>query len=85
MTSGNAPVMEEQLSCFIMTITTMTDGFGEVKTRFESLIDAVLTKALEAATVERIGSVSTGMWIRNVKIPSHAINTNIDHLNASFQ
>ena len=57
-----------------MAITTMveemkkqtSDEFSEVKTHLDSLVDAVLKKAPEETTVQNIGSIKTGRWIRNV-------------------
>ena len=63
----------------------VTDGFGEVKTCLDSLIDVVLNKVPKATTVQKFGSINTGTWIKNVEIPSHAIETNSEELNASLQ
>ena len=88
---------EEKLSRIIAAITTsndatreqmkkkMTDRFHEVKTRLDSLIDAVLNKVLEATTVQKVGLINTRTQIQNVQIPSHAIKTNSEDLNTSLQ
>ena len=56
-------------------------GFGEVKTLLDSLVDAILKKEPEEATVQDLSSISTGMQIQNVQIPPHVIETNKRDLN----
>ena len=53
-----------------------TDGFSEVKTHLDSLVDAVLKKAPKAASIQNLGLINTRTRIRNVQIPLHAIETN---------
>ena len=62
-----------------------TEGFSEVKNRLDSLFDVVLKKALEVATVQDLGSFSTGKWARNVQILLHVIETNNEDLSDSLK
>ena len=65
--------MEAELKWIIKVITDVTyalaeemkksvqEEFAKVRTWIDSLCDAVLKKALEGATVQDFGSISTGM------------------------
>ena len=62
----------------------VTKEFREVKNCLELLVDVVLKRAPEEDTVQEFGSINSVMRIQNAKIPLHAIKTNNEDLNASY-
>ena len=61
------------------------EGFGQVNTRLNSLMDAILNKVPKATTLWKGGDISTRKQIRNVQIPLHMIETNSEGVNALLQ
>ena len=89
--------MEAQLKHLTKAITDATDaaakemkkfeqeGIAEVRSRLDSLCDAVLNKVPERAIVQEFGSINTGTWVQNVQIPPTVIDTSNEDLNTCLQ
>ena len=78
--------MEAQLQWLIKALTDTSntatkemrnsaqEGFVEVRTKLDYVYDAILRREPESVTVQDYAPISTGTQVRNVQIPSTAID-----------
>ena len=63
----------------------VTDIFGEVNTRLDSLIDVVLKRAPDAGVAQKVGMINSRKQITNVQVLPHVIEANSEDVNTSIQ
>ena len=86
----------EKVNCIIADITTMTnaskvqlwkkstEGFQEVNTQLQSLVNSILEKVPEANVVQQTGELNTGKKVRIVQILPQELDTNSEDVNLSI-